>query len=254
MTISKIYTGNNSVNLEIYVETQFPATLYLKVTDSANHDIILMERVAPVDGQYTFLAPMPLTRRHVDVTILNHDDNGSENGFVCNGYSILPLEKRKQIIDFETYRLNEFMDFICRVCFNFPVLRLNDPDNDEDYYCSTAKHFFIKLLDQITDYETGQVIDTPARVCINTRLFEVSKQYFEKFSVPERIALLCHEYGHAYANEDPDSEIESDLKGFVIYKAWGFPSIEALQAWNYVFEQTDTPLNRQRMETFMAFV
>lgn len=253
MIIENIYTGAEEMTLKVLVRTASEQNIRIIVKDSKMDFTVLMNRYAPVNGDFVFYVNMPLVRNSVDLILVN-DADGSDNGFEYLGYEKLPLEKRLDVIDFTTYHLNEFLRFIQKFCYNCGLLEINDPANDKDYYVSEKNHFFIKYLDVITDYETGQPIETPARICVNSGLIEVSKQYFRGYTVPMRMATLLHEYSHPYINTDKDNETEADINGLIIYLGLGYPRIEAAEAWCQIFINYPTDQNVSRIDVIRQFI
>lgn len=254
MIQQKIYTNFEEMTLRVRVKTEVPQDIFIVVNDSEQKDTVLLDRFAPVQpGEFDFLVPMPQCRKYVDLQLM--DQNGG-NGFEYVGFAKEPLVKRLDMIDFETYHLQEFLAFIQKFSYNCGSLRTNDPTNDRDYYTSSKvnPHFFIKYLDVITDYTTGQPLDTPARISMGAPLIEVSKEYFKKYTVPGRMATLLHEYCHPYANTNPDDESEADLNGLIIYLGLGYPKWEAQQVWLEIFSKTDTPQNEQREKLIHSFI
>ena len=254
MIYQKIYLPGNitSARLIIPVATNpatDPVNIRLIVRDSSQKNTILTNRVWPVQGQFMFDVYLPLMRKSIEVTLINEDAPQLNNFTYAGNYSILPLPKRYDRIDFsKTWHLNEFMDFSQKFSFNAGILPTNEPYDDQDYYRSSNSHFFIKYLPVITDYETGEELTTPARICETAPVIEISQKYFKEYTVPEREAILLHEYCHPFANSNPDSEKQADANSLFIYLGYGYPRVEAYKVWTEVFTDCPTEQNQQRQQ------
>jgi len=233
------------------------------VKDSDQANTVLTDRYQTVSGDFNFFVRMPLCKKFVDVIMVN-DADGSDSTFTYTGYKKLMLERRLIDIDFTSYNLNEYITFIQKFCYNCGTLRVNNAGNDNDFYCSENKnalgiktgkpHFHIKYLPSITDAETGEELQTPARIATDGSFIEVSQKYFVGYAVPARIAVLLHEYSHPFVNSDPDDEEEADMNGLFIYLALGYPRIEGGQAWCDVAAVTPTDQNVKRVGNVEQFI
>lgn len=249
----RIYTGSDAMTLKFSVTTNGEQTLRLIVKDAFQEKTVLTDVVKSINGNYNFFVMMPLCRKYVDVIIVNDEDN-SDNGFVYNGYKKMYLVRRMSDVDFSTFRLREYIDFIQRFSYNAGVLPVNDPNNAKSFYHSSNKNFWIKYLPVITDAVTKQEIETPARIATDGSFIEVSQKYFMDYSVPMRVSILLHEYSHPFVNENPSDEIEADLNGLFIYLALGYPRMEGGQAWCEVADNTPTDENVERVKIVEQFI
>jgi hypothetical protein len=116
-------------------------------------------------------------------------------------------------------------------------------------YASDDQKFQISLLDKIRDYQTGEVLDTPARINHQTGLIEVSKTDFDAMTVTNRFYILLHEYVH-YANNTTD-EVECDLLAAKTCMELGYSAIECLYSVSklFMYNTTAHPTQRQEQET-----
>jgi hypothetical protein len=102
----------------------------------------------------------------------------------------------------------------------------------------------IQLLPVIYN-DAGREHTTPARIHIHKPIIQVSKKHFDSMSIPQRVAILAHEYSHNFINIDQDSEIEADTNMTAIYDGLGYGRIEAVYAFANVMKDTDE--NYQRL-------
>ena len=100
------------------------------------------------------------------------------------------------------------------------------------FYDSKDSEFLIQYLPTIRDH-TGNELVTPARIHQQMPRVQLSKQLFQGFSIPVRVAILAHEACHFF--KDTRSERQADLCGIKYYLDYGFPIIEAVYAATKVF-------------------
>jgi hypothetical protein len=97
-----------------------------------------------------------------------------------------------------------------------------------------ARLYQIKYLDRIKDYDTGKILETPARISHDTGIIEASREAFLKLTVPNRLFILIHEYVHV-ANDTYD-ETECDLIAAKTLLDLGFSKLETLYSLTRLFE------------------
>lgn len=251
---NKVYTGADAMTLVVSVHVDGEQDVRLIVRDSKQPDTKLTDRIRTISGDGLFYVRMPLCREWVDVIVTNADGN-SDEGITFLGAKKTPLVRRLDIIDYnKAYKLNEFIRFVQKFCYNAGILETNDPNNDKNYYVSGNSNFYIKYLPVIRDYETGQELSTPARVSNDSPIIEVSQAHFLEYTVPMRLCTLFHEYSHPWKNENPDDESEADLNGLIIYLGLGYPRIEAGEAWCNIFMDSDTEENMERIAIIKQFI
>jgi len=110
-------------------------------------------------------------------------------------------------------------------------------------YSSKGSNFRIQLLPVIRQ-DNGKEHPTPARIHTTLPLIQVSKKHFDKMTIPQRVAILTHEYSHNFINMDQDSEIEADNNMMDLYERLGYPRLEAVYAFANVMSDTDVNHNR----------
>lgn len=245
------------MTLKISVTTQGEQEIRLIVKDWKQANTVLTDRVKTINGTFEFIVRLPLCRKKVIVEIFNNAD-GSDSSFKYNGYVKAHLETRFNLIDYNNRpKLNEFMRFAQKFCYNAGMLAVNDRNDPKSVYHSgtdLVKGFFeIKYLPTIIGDE-GEELTTPARISMDVPLIEISQKYFINDTVPMRMATLCHEYSHPFANEDPDSEAEADINGLLIYLAYGFPRVDAAEAWCETFNNYPSEENMERIQIIRQFI
>ncbi len=251
--LTKVHTRYDAMILKVSVKTSSEQVIRIMVSDSEQHYTVLTDRARSIDGDFDFIVRLPLVRKYVDVEVVN-DEDGSDYGFEVTGITRLPLDRRMEVIDFTKYRLRSFIKFAQKFCYNCGVLRTNDPMDPTDFYRSDDWHFYIRYLPVLVDYATGEELDTPARIDMESKIIEVSQKHFIDYSVPMRMATLTHEYAHPYMNEDPDDESQADLNGLIVYLGLGFPRVEAAEAWCEIFSNHATEQNAERIDIIKQFI
>lgn len=110
-------------------------------------------------------------------------------------------------------------------------------------YIHNGASFKIQLLPVILN-DNGTEHTTPARIHVTLPIIQVSKKHFDKMSIPQRVAILAHEYSHNFVNIDKDSEIEADTNMVDIYDGLGYGRLEALYAFSNIMPDNDTNYRR----------
>ena len=110
-------------------------------------------------------------------------------------------------------------------------------------YVHKGAGFRIDLLPVIRK-DNGKKHTTPARIHVSKPIIQVSKQHFDKMTIPQRVAILAHEYSHNYINGNQDSEMEADGNMVDLYKGLGYGKLEAVYAFANIMSDTDVNYNR----------
>lgn len=116
-------------------------------------------------------------------------------------------------------------------------------------YQADGVPFYIEFKRKIYT-DDGQEHTTPARIHEELPLIQVSEAKFDQDTIPERIAILLHEFSHNFINYNPDNEQEADQNAKNIYSQLGYPNIEAMNAFGDIMPDTDD--NAQRMLNFVT--
>jgi hypothetical protein len=120
-------------------------------------------------------------------------------------------------------------------------------------YTSNDGNFRVDYLDDIIG-DGGRTLNTPARINKNSAIIQVSKKKFLQYTIPERMAILLHEFSHYYLNDDISNETEADLNALLIYLGLGYPRIDAYNVFTKVFESSDNEANIERMKLIDEFI
>lgn len=247
----RLNTRFDEMCLVIKVAVKQPCQVVVKIASEDKPNIVFTDRYATVQGHKTFYVRLPMTSENVIISVYDKAKGNlpksQENNIRILEVNKTPLEKRLDVVDIENMLVANFVDFAQRFSYNAPYLQ------DNKTYQSDNGQFLIEYLPIIKNSK-GQEMKTPARISRVTGRIQVAKKYFDKYTVPMRFAILCHEFSHFYVNDDIDNESEADINGLLIYLGLGYPRIEGLQAFYEVFMETDSQQNLQRMKIIEKFV
>lgn len=242
-------TGHEEVTLVIKVHTYEPVKIRLKIIDANQLNTCFTDRYKTVDGESVFFVRMPVSSKEVLVYVYNEDKGNlkkdADNSFTVEAIEKQPLQKKMDVIDFSNMYVKSFINFATRFCYNAGSLSSGN-------YTSDDKMFVIKYLPIIED--NGKEQTTPARIDIENGIIEISKRQFLQYSIPNRMAILLHEFSHVYLNDNVDDEVEADLNGLLIYLGLGYPRIEAFEVFAKTFINAPTDQNRMRYDKIKNFI
>jgi hypothetical protein len=247
--IVKVPTRHEELTLIIKVFTQEPTKIRIKVIDESQQDTSFTDRYKTVDGETIFYVRMPVSPQNALVYVYNEDNGnlmqGEDDTFEVESITKGALEKKLDVIDFSNTDVRSFVNFATRFSYNAGTL-------PSGTYVSDDRKFVIKYLSTIED--NGQEQSTPARIDITNGNIEISKKQFVKFTVPNRMAILLHEFSHVYLNDNVDDEVEADLNSLLIYLGLGYPRIDAFEVFAKTFMNAPTDQNKDRYDKIKNFI
>jgi hypothetical protein len=247
----RLDTRYEEMCLLVKVEVTMPTKVRIKIFDEQKPKIVFTDRYKTINSSFTFQVNMPITSKSIIISVYD-DKKGNtrqdqEKNIRVVSVDKTPLQKRIDVVDIHNPTIAYFVDFAQRFCYNAPYLEANKS------YQSDNGGFMIEYLPSIIDNK-GRELTTPARISRLTGRIQVSKKQFEKFTVPMRFAILCHEFSHFYVNEDMTDETEADINGLLIYLGLGYPRIEALEAFYEVFDNYPSEENKRRSDKIRNFI
>ena len=247
--IFSVPTRYEELTLLIKVRTYEPQKIRIKVIDADQPNTTFTDRYKTINGESIFFVRMPVSGREVLVYVYNEAYGNMEQG-MDKSLEVLsitkePLEKKLDVIDFSNPMVRSFVNFATRFSYNAGSL-------PSGTYVSDDKQFVIKYLPIIEDNGVEQT--TPARIDIDSGIIEISKRQFIDYTIPNRMAILLHEYSHVYLNDNVDDEVEADLNGLLIYLGLGYPRIEAFEVFAKTFLNNPTDENGMRFERIKNFI
>jgi len=248
----RLNTRYDEMCLVITVGVQKPCEVAIKIFDEKKPKIVFTDRWATVQNQKTFYVRLPMTSDSIIVSVYDKNignlPKSEEKNIKILEVKKTPLEKRMDAVDINNMDVANFVDFAQRFAYNAPYLESNKT------YQSDNGQFLIEYLPVIVSLNSKKELTTPARISRVTGRIQVAKKYFDKYTLPMRFAILCHEFSHFYVNDDIDDESEADINGLLIYLGLGYPRIEGLQAFFEVFKESDSEQNLRRMKVIEKFV
>lgn len=247
--IVKVPTRHEELTLIIKVLTQEPTKIRIKVIDESQVDTSFTDRFKTVDGESIFYVRMPVSPQNALVYVYNEDKGnlmqGQDDTFEVESITKGALEKKLDVIDFSNAEVRSFVNFATRFCYNAGTL-------PSGTYVSDDRKFVIKYLPIIED--DGKEQSTPARIDITNGNIEISKKQFVKFTIPNRMAILLHEFSHVYLNDNVDDEVEADLNSLLIYLGLGYPRIDAFEVFAKTFMNAPSEQNKDRYDKIKSFI
>ena len=178
---------------------------------------------------------------------------GQEQGFKIAGIKKLPLPLDTNIADSKNKSVKNFVQLAKEFAQEATYLSTKTNDGDRSIYKSDDGKFTIHFVDEIVGKD-GKPRKTSMRVNNKTGVMEVAKKYIVNYTVPERIAILLHEFSHFYVNKVHSDEFEADMNALMIYCGMGFPRQEGGTAFYKVFYRTPSDMNIERMKKIMKFL
>jgi hypothetical protein len=247
--IFKVPTRHEELTLLIKVRTYQPETIRIKVLDADQPNTAFTDRYKTVDGESIFFVRMPVSPNYALISIYNEKNGnlqmGVDNTLEVDSITKESLDKKLDVIDFSNPQVRSFVNFATRFSYNAGSL-------PSGTYTSDDKKFVIKYLPIIED--NGQEQSTPARIDIDNGVIEISKRQFVEYTIPNRMAILLHEFSHVYLNDNVDDEVEADLNGLLIYLGLGYPRIEAFEVFAKTFANAPSDQNKIRFDKIKNFI
>lgn len=247
--IFSVPTRHEELTLLVKVKTYEPQKIRIKVIDAEQPYTTFTDRFRTVEGESIFFVRMPVSPREAMVYIFNEANGnmqvGADPSLEVVSITKEPLEKKLDVIDFSNGQVRSFVNFATRFAYNAGSL-------PSGTYTSDDRQFVIKYLNAIQDNGVEQT--TPARIDIDSGIIEISKKQFRDFTVPNRMAILLHEFSHVYLNDNIDDEVEADLNGLLIYLGLGYPRIEAFEVFAKTFLAAPTEQNKMRYQKIVNFI
>lgn len=199
---------------------------------------------------------LPLCPKHGYMSIWNADSDsksGQNHGFEILGIKKCPLEVSPNIYNSKNQTLKSFVQFAKEFSESASYLSTNTPTQNKSIYKSDDGKFCIHYVDEIIG-DNGEPRRTSMRVNNRTGVMEVAKKYILRYTIPERMAILLHEFSHFYLNKVHSDEFEADMNALMVYCGLGFPRQEGGTAFYKVFYRTPSDMNIERMKKITNFL
>ena len=247
--VKSITLNEKPTKLKLVISTPYKEKIWIKVKDAERPNTYYTIRYGFVDGKEEFVVLMPQAPERAQIIIFN-DSNGNipqDTSFSIDEIKAIPYKLKSGQFSKKTQSFLKFAQEFCDECGYLSATPKGD------IYTSNNGKFRIDYFDRIRNAQ-GKTIHTPARISQLNGRMEVSAEQFREFTIPMRMAILCHEYAHYYVNKNPSNEIEADLNGLSLYLKLGYPKIDIYNVFLNVFKKSPTMLNKERFDKLNAFV
>jgi len=243
-------SGNRAISLQVTVKTDRKKRFFLSVQDKNKQNSYYAKREMEVNGERTIYFSFPFSAETMIVTITDMA-NQKDNNFSAS-FEEVPLKTYQVWLDNETRDFLKIAEYFCRVSGYEYALA-----NGRKFQSSDGK-FVIKYYPVIIDYMKGVKLSTPARIGHSTGNIDIAKTRFDRFTIPERMIILLHEFSHKYRNPKLglpiSNEIGADTNALYIYLGLGFSKIDAINVFANVFLKAQTDGNIKRMRSIMNYI
>ena len=227
-------TNKKPVKVIVPLITNESVSIYITGYDPFNPNTEFFSRKIIVTGTDKVEFNCPQSPRTLKVIIWS---DGNKK-FTVPKIEVVPLVINFNMTEDEKKDIR-LIERFARIAGRIPARRM--------YYYPGAK-FKIEYLPVILK-DNGMEHPTPARMHTQLPLMQASRKHFIKYTVPQRVAILCHEYAHNFMNINQDNEIEADNNMIRLYEGLGYPRLEAVYAFTDVMN--DTNVNVQRVGNIM---
>jgi hypothetical protein len=237
--------------IEVTVRTDKPVCLAFRVFDATQGATVFAETEHIVNGVQSLYFRLPISPNTATLWVARADKKNAtleDSSFKVTAINKKELQITLPQTEMDTMLVKSFVGFAKKFCYKCGVLATNR------YYTSTVGNFKIEYLPYITSLNEGKKMATPARISTKNGLMQVSKESFANYTVPMRMAILCHEFSHYYVNSDVSNETEADLNGLTIYLGLGFPIREGYMAFTQTFQGYPSQQNRERYKIIDKYI
>ena len=249
--MQQIYESNsNPMTLNITIICKGRKRFRVWAEDAGKKFSKYADRIIDVENSRTIYFSFPVSPKNLFLGCLNADNIKDDDfQFILQE---APLKK------YDIYEDDNTKKFV-QLAINFSqVMGFRPPAQQGTFYQTKDEQFRIKLLPQIIDYNSGKLINTPARIGHNTGIIEISWEKFAKYTIPMRVCILLHEFSHKYKNPQIglqiSNEFGADINGLYIYLGNGFSKIDAICVFSKVFLIAQTEGNMQRIRKIHSYI
>lgn len=240
--------GNKKTALNITLKCNGRKKFRIWAEERDKENSRYVDRMIEVDGQRTIYLSFPVSPKQVIIHCENVA-NINDADYTLHAEEI-PLKTYNVWLDEET---QEFLQFAINFCQTSGFVNLPKEGVIKQ---SKNGNFKIKYLPVITD--NGVILTTPARVGHQSKIIEISKSAFDKYTVAQRLAILLHEFSHVFKNPriglEISNEVGADLNALYIYLGTGWSKIDAITVFCQVFFSAQTPQNMDRIRKIQNYI
>lgn len=248
----QVKTDNKKLTLFFDVETKQPESIRTIVFDPEKPNTVYANGRVNINGKDVFYVRMPQSPKVVTIRIFNQKYGNNAKLEVASfrfKVKVLPLKTKLTAFNYLNPDIINFVEFAQEFSENAGVLSAGNLS----VRLSDNGKFRIHYVDYIKNPD-GSTTSTPSRISKTSKRIEVSKVFFQKETIPQRMAILLHEFSHGFLNYDMKNEIEADYNALKIYLGLGYPRKEAWHVFTTIFNKRDTIQNRERWAKIKKFL
>lgn len=224
-----LQTRKRPVKVVIPIITKETADIFITGYDPTSPKTEYFSQKLVVSGTDKVELNCPQSPRRLKIIIWS----GDNKKFTIPSIQVYPFSRSLNFTQ-DTNPDIKFIERFSRISGRLPARRT---------YRGKGSNFKIQLLPVIRR-DDGSEHTTPARIHESLPLVQVSKKHFDRMTIPQRVAILGHEYSHNFINYNQDSEKEADSNMKEIYEELGYPKLEAVYAFANVMGDTDVNYDR----------
>lgn len=208
------------------------------------------KRVVEVNGEFEIYMNMPVTPKHMILTICNLADKNDKDFTV--------ELKEGPLKEYAIWLDDESKKFLNLGVYFAQVAGFEAATKAGRKFSTSDDEFIIRYFDVIRDPMNGRAMTTPARVGHTSGIIDASQVRFVPMTVPARLIIELHEFAHKYRNPKMDlaieNEVGADINALYMYLGLGFSKVDAIYVYSNVFLKAQTPGNQERMRKIMGYI
>lgn len=266
--------GGKPLTLKVFVSAHKGALIGIDVMDAERPLTCYSSTTGTIlNSTQVFFVPLPLSPKKGFIRIYRIGKNGKKTNA---GFSLVKMERKPLITNFNLFDTSnpdilDFAKFVEQFAERASTLsagKMREDDTGGSFYKSDDGKFTIQYVDEIIDWcptierngvETknpnyGKPVKTSMRINSATGLIQCSKKYMLTYTIPERMAILLHEFSHYFLNYEQKNEFEADMNAILIYFGLGFSKREGGTSFLKVFLRTPSDLNVERMNQLISLL
>ena len=255
----KVPSNNLPFQLELTITTNHKIPLRIVAKDPKKPASKYYDRCPVVDGERKFTLHFPVSPKMLSIYIFNEENGdlpyGEDGSFEVKDVKI---EKLREFDVWWNQDTKNFYKFAVNFVQNAGILSATRKDGSPSIYRSDDGKFTIDYYDNITDRNSGEIINTPARISHGSGIIEISKNKFLDYTIPMRLVILLHEFGHKYLNpkmnRSIDYETGADISALYVYLGKGWSPFEANKSFLNVFRKANSDSNHKRFKIVRDFI
>lgn len=228
---------------------------------------------AVLNGTQVFFVPLPLSPERGYIRIYRVTKQGKKSAF---GFTLNKIERKPLVTNFNLFDTNnpdilafaKFAEQFAERASTLSAGALLKDDSGGSFYKSDNGKFTIQYVDEIIDWcptverngkdvpnpNYGKPVKTSMRINSATGLIQCSRKYMLGYTIPERMAILLHEFSHYFLNYEQKNEFEADMNAILIYFGLGYSKREGGTSFLKVFLRTPSDLNVERMGQLISLL